>query len=149
MFLPTEYVWLEPVIVAAIIVFAVDLIGNSMAYSGRFVNAIATAAVFLVVFAALAFFGLGKLEFSTDAAELPSRFLPGDYLWLEPVLIGTALVFVVGFVGNLISFKNRFMNALTTAFIFLIIFAAVTYLGYGNIAVELPELPSADAPSPQ
>ena len=78
MFLPDEFVWIEPVIVAAIIVFAVDLVGNSLAYGGRLVNALATAAVFLVIFAALAYFGLGKLEVSTDAAELPSRFLPGD-----------------------------------------------------------------------
>ncbi len=146
MFLPAEYAWLEPVIVAAIIVFVVDLVGNSLAYGGRFVNALVTAIVFLVVFGALAYFGLGKLEVSTEMAEIPSRFLPDDLLWLEPVLIATGLVFLVGLLGNLISFKNRFMNALVTAVIFLVIFGAVTYLGYGAVAVELPELPAAGAP---
>jgi TRAP-type C4-dicarboxylate transport system permease small subunit len=147
MFLPDDYVWIEPVIVAAIIVFAVDLVGNSLAYGGRLVNALATAAVFLVIFAALAYFGLGKLELSTDAAELPSRFLPGDLLWLEPVLIATGLVFVVGLVGNMLSFKNRLMNALVTAVIFLVVFGAVTYFGYGSVEVDLPDLPSVETPT--
>ncbi|MCI4644057.1 MAG: hypothetical protein MRY64_04670 [Hyphomonadaceae bacterium] len=146
MFLPDQYVWIEPVIVAAIIVFAVDLVGNSLAYGGRFVNALATAAIFLVVFAALAYFGLGKLELSTSVAELPSRFLPEDLLWLEPVVIATVLVLLVGFAGNMMSFKNRFMNALVTAAIFLVVFGVVTYFGYGAIEVELPELPTGEAP---
>ncbi|MEL6210641.1 MAG: hypothetical protein AAFR44_10770 [Pseudomonadota bacterium] len=145
MVLPTEYAWLEPVIVAAIIVFLVDLVGNSLAYSGRFVNALMTAIVFLVVFGALAYFGLGKLEVSTDMAEIPSRFLPEDLLWLEPVVIGAALVFVVGLVGNLLAFKNRFVNALVTALIFVAVFGAVTYLGYGSVEVELPEVPVIEA----
>jgi len=145
MFLPAEFAWLEPVIVAAIIVFLVDLVGNSLAYGGRFVNALVTAIVFLVVFGALAYFGLGRLEVSTDMAEIPSRFLPDDLLWLEPVLIATLLVFVVGLLGNLLSFKNRFVNALVTALIFLAIFGAVTYFGYGSVAVELPEVPVIEA----
>ena len=146
MFLPEEYIWLEPVVIAAIIVFAVDLVGNSIAYGGRLVNALTTALVFLLIFAALAHFGLGKLEVSTDAAELPSRFLPGEWLWLEPVLIATALVFVVGLLGNILSFENRFMNAVVTAVIFLLIFGAITYLGYGSIDVEVPTLPIAEPP---
>ncbi|MEM7766352.1 MAG: hypothetical protein AAF253_02565 [Pseudomonadota bacterium] len=144
--LPTEYAWLEPVIVAAIIVFLIDLVANSLAYSGRFVNALMTAIVFLVVFGALAYFGLGKLEVSTDMAEIPSRFLPEGLLWLEPVVIGAALVFVVGLVGNLLAFKNRFMNALVTALIFVAVFGAVTYLGYGSVEVELPEVPAVEVP---
>ena len=148
MFLPDEYVWLEPVIVAAIIVFAVDLVGNSIAYGGRLVNAFTTAFVFLAIFAALTYFGLGKLEVSTEAVEIPSRFLPPDYLWLEPVVIATAIVFAVGLIGNIMSFQNRFMNAVVTAFIFLIVFGAATYLGYGTLEVEVPNLPATEA-SPQ
>ena len=149
MFLPEEYVWLEPVIVAAVIVFAVDLVGNSIAYGGRLVNAFTTAIVFLLVFAALAYFGLGKLEVSTDAVEIPTLFLPPDYLWLEPVLIATAIVFVVGLVGNILSFQNRFMNAVATAIIFLVVFGAVTYLGHGSLEVVVPTLPSGEiAPTP-
>lgn len=144
MFLPDEYVWLQPVIVAAIVVFAVDLIGNSIAYSGRLANAFTTAIVFFVIFAALAYFGLGKLELSTDAVEIPTLFLPSDYLWLEPVVIATAIVFAVGFVGNILSFENRFMNAVVTAFIFLAVFGAATYLGYGSVEVELPTPPPVE-----
>ncbi|NBC19977.1 MAG: hypothetical protein GVY06_02840 [Alphaproteobacteria bacterium] len=147
MFLPDQYVWIEPVIIAAIIVFVVDLLGNSLAYGGRLVNALATAVVFFIIFAALAYFGLGKMEVSTEAAELPSRFLPGDFLWLEPVIIATGLVFVVGLVGNIVAFENRLMNALVTALIFLVVFGVVTYFGYGSIEVELPQVPNGEAPA--
>jgi len=149
MFLPNEYAWIEPVVVAALIVFAVDLLGNSLAYGGRLVNALTTAAVFFVIFAALAYFGLGKLQFSTDAAELPSRFLPGGFLWLEPVIIATVLVFIVGLVGNILSFDNRLMNAFVTAVIFLLVFGVVTYLGYGSVDVDVSTVPAEGAPASQ
>lgn len=145
MFLPAEYIWLEPVIVAAIVVFVVDLIGNSIAYGGRFINAIATAAVFFVVFAGLAYFGLGSLEVSTDIAQIPSRFLPEDYTWLEPVVIGTVVVLIVSIIGNRIAFKNRFMNAVVTAIAFVVIFGALTYFGYGSVDVDLPDMPAGVA----
>lgn len=148
MFLPDEYVWLQPVIVAAIVVFAVDLIGNSIAYSGRLANAFTTAIVFFVIFAALAYFGLGKLELSTDAVEIPTLFLPPDYLWLEPVVIATAIVFAVGFVGNILSFENRFMNAVVTAILFLAVFGAATYLGYGSVEIDLPTPPPVEETTP-
>ena len=140
MFLPAEYVWLEPVIIAALVVFLVDLIGNSIAYGGRLINALVTAIVFLIIFGALAYFGLGSLQVSTDMVDVPSmsRFLPEDFLWLEPVLIATLVVFVVGFLGNILAFKNRFMNAVVTAILFLLIFGAVTYFGYGAVSVDLP-----------
>ncbi len=147
MFLPAEYIWLEPVIVAAIVVFAVDLVGNSLSYGGRIKNAVITAAVFFVIFAALAYFGLGKLEVSTNIAEIPSLFLPGELLWLEPVVIATVLVLIVGFIGNLIAFGNRFKNAAITAGIFLIVFAALTYFGYGSVEVDLPDIPAGVAPA--
>lgn len=144
MLLPEQFNWLEPVIVAAIILFVVDLIGNSIAYSGRLVNALMTSVVFFVVFAALAYFGLGKLVVSTDVADIPSHFLPGDLLWLEPVLIATALVLIIGFVANILAFKNRFINAVVTAVIFLFIFGAVTYFGYGAVEVDLPSISAGD-----
>lgn len=147
MLLPDAYNWLEPVIVAAIVLFIVDLIGNSIAYGGRFINAIATAVVFFIIFAALAYFGLGKLVVSTDVAEIPSRFMPDDLIWLEPVLIATVLVLIVGFIGNMLAFKNRFINAVVTALIFLVIFGAVTYFGYGAVEVDLPAISSGDVPA--
>ncbi|MAK62689.1 MAG: hypothetical protein CMK09_17095 [Ponticaulis sp.] len=151
MFLPAEFTWLEPVIVAAIVVFLVDLIGNSIAYSGRVINAIVSGVVFFVIFAALAYFGLGSLQVSTDAVDVPSmsRFLPEGFLWLEPVLIGTVLVLIIGFVANMLAFKNRFMNALVTALIFLVIFGAVTYFGYGVVEVDLPGVESGEVVAPE
>ena len=150
MLLPSEFVWLEPVIIAAIIVFLVDLIGNSIAYGGRVLNALVTAVVFLIIFGALAYFGLGSMQVSTDVVDVPSmsRFLPEDLLWLEPVLIGTLIVLIVGFIGNMLAFKNRFLNALVTAIIFLVIFGAVTYFGYGAVAVDLPVVTSGETVAP-
>ena len=147
MFLPAEYAWAEPVVIAGIVLFFVDLIANSIAYGGRFVNGIMTAVVFFIVFAALAYFGLGKLEFSTDAVNVPSLFLPTDFIWLEPVLIATVLVFLVGLAGNFLSFSNRFVNALVTALIFIVVFGVVTYLGYGSVDVDLPALQTAEPPA--
>ena len=35
MFLPAEYTWFEPVLIAAIIVFIIDLIGSMLVFSRR------------------------------------------------------------------------------------------------------------------
>lgn len=53
-------------------------------------------------------------------------FMPQDYSWLEPVLVAAAIVFVVDLIGNMISFSNRFVNALVTATLFAIIFGAMS-----------------------
>ncbi len=55
MFLPAEYAWAEPVLIAAAVVFVVDLIGNMISFSNRFVNALVTAIVFAVIFGTLTF----------------------------------------------------------------------------------------------
>lgn len=55
MFLPADYAWLEPVLIAAAVVFVVDLIGNMISFSNRFVNALVTAIVFAVIFGSLTF----------------------------------------------------------------------------------------------
>lgn len=149
MFLPAEYTWLEPAIVAAVAVFLIDLIGNSIAYSGRLINAIVTAIVFFIVFGALSYFGIGKMEVSTTVGTIPSGYLPEDFIWLEPVLLATLVVFIVGFIGNVMAFKNRFMNALVTAILFVLIFGALTYFGYGAVSVELPVAPVGEMVSPE
>ena len=41
-----------------------------------------------------------------------------NYPWLEPVLIGAVIVFILDLIGNLISFSNRVLNALATAIVF-------------------------------
>lgn len=71
MFLPPEYYWLEPVLVAAAVVFVVDLIGNVLVFGNRFANALVTALVFAVIFGALANFGIVRLNPPTvDTAPL-------------------------------------------------------------------------------
>jgi hypothetical protein len=75
MFLPPEYGWLEPVLIAAAVVFVVDLIGNILTFSNRFVNALVTAIVFAVIFGALTYYGYGRVDVavsSTPDAAAPA-----------------------------------------------------------------------------
>ena len=53
MFLPPQYAWFEPVLIASIVVFLVDLIGNSITFSNRYVSSLASALIFAVVFGGL------------------------------------------------------------------------------------------------
>ena len=73
-------------------------------------------------------------------------FLPSDFFWLELPLIGAAVVFFIDLIGNMISFNNRILNALTTALVFLLVFGAINYINYreGN----LPPTPAVVQPSP-
>jgi hypothetical protein len=67
MFLPPQYAWLEPVLVASMVVFVIDLIGNSITFSNRYANALVTAIVFGLVFGGLTYFGLGNVSMSLKA----------------------------------------------------------------------------------
>ena len=46
MLLPAQYAWFEPVLVATIVVFIIDLIGNSIGFGNRFLSALMSAIVF-------------------------------------------------------------------------------------------------------
>jgi len=146
MFLPTEYAWLEPVLIAAGVVFVVGLIGNVLSFSNRFVNALVTAIVFAVIFGALSFVA------KTEVPPSPVEFLPADYSWLQPVLIAAAVVFVIDLIGNILSFSNRFVNALVTAIVFLLIFGGLTYVakeqGQPIPTITVPAPDAAPAPTP-
>ena len=37
MMLPAQYAWFEPVLIASVVVFIIDLIGNSFAFGNRYV----------------------------------------------------------------------------------------------------------------
>lgn len=63
-----QYGYLEPVIIASIIVFVVDLIGNILTFSNRFVNALVTAIIFGLIFGALTFYGLGGVRMDLPSA---------------------------------------------------------------------------------
>lgn len=66
-------------------------------------------------------------------------FLPQELNWLEPVLIAAAVVFVVDLIGNMISFNNRVLNALTTAIVFAVIFGLLSFFVLGG--GQLPNIP--------
>jgi hypothetical protein len=72
MFLSPDYVptWLEPVVIAAAVVFVVDLIGNMISFSNRFLNALVTALVFAVIFGTLSF--LAHKEGTTATITVPA-----------------------------------------------------------------------------
>ena len=67
MFLPAEYLWLEPVIIAAVMVFVISLIGNALAFGSRVVNALVTAIVFTLIFGSLVYFGYGSISMTVSA----------------------------------------------------------------------------------
>ncbi len=59
--------------------------------------------------------------------------LPPEYAWIELVLIVGVAVFIADLIGNMISFDNRFFNALTTAIVSAVAFALLIYFVYGNV----------------
>lgn len=71
-FIPAPYGWLEPVILAAIVVFIVDLIGNTLTFSNRFLNALVTSLVFAVIFGGLVYFGYGAVDVTVSTTPSPT-----------------------------------------------------------------------------
>jgi hypothetical protein len=65
--------------------------------------------------------------------------------WLQPVLIAAAVVFVLDLIGNMLSFSNRFVNALVTALLFAIIFGGLIQAGI--VQVDAHVVPAAAAPA--
>jgi uncharacterized membrane protein len=73
MLLPPEYTWFEPVLIAAIIVFIIDVIGSTIVFSSRPVlNALASAIVFALIFGLLVYYGYGRVEMSVSTTPEPS-----------------------------------------------------------------------------
>jgi hypothetical protein len=73
MLLPTEYAWFEPVLIAAIIVFLIDVIGSTIVFSRRPVlNALASAVVFAAIFGVLVYYGYGRVEMSVSTTPEPT-----------------------------------------------------------------------------
>jgi hypothetical protein len=67
------------------------------------------------------------------------------YPWIEPVLVGAAIVFVIDLIGNLISFSNRVLNALATAIVFAIVFGGLLYTGVLRLDVRTETTTTAPA----
>lgn len=74
-------------------------------------------------------------------------FIPEPYNWAEPVVIAAIVVFIVSWIGNALTFSNRFANALVTSVVFALIFGAITYFGYGGVAVSVSTSASPNAPA--
>jgi hypothetical protein len=72
MFLPEQYAWFEPVLIATIVVFIIDLIGNTIGFGNRVLSALMSAIVFAIVFGALVYFGYGSVSMSVTTTPSPS-----------------------------------------------------------------------------
>jgi hypothetical protein len=73
--------------------------------------------------------------------------LPPQYLWLEPVLLAAAIVFVIDLIGNTLVFGSRVANAVATSVVFALVFGLLVYFGYGNISMSVSTTPSLTAPA--
>ena len=74
--LPAQYAWFEPVLIASVVVFIIDLIGNSFAFGNRYVCALVSAILFALVFGALVYFGYGNVSMSVTTT--PSTTAPAQ-----------------------------------------------------------------------
>jgi hypothetical protein len=73
MLLPSQYAWFEPVLIAALIVFAINVIGSTLVFSRRpILNALGSALVFALIFGLLVFYGYGKVEMTVSTTPTPS-----------------------------------------------------------------------------
>jgi hypothetical protein len=70
--LPAQYAWFEPVLIASIVVFIIDLVGNSIAFGNRYLNALVSAILFAIVFGALVYFGYGSVSMSVTTTPSPT-----------------------------------------------------------------------------
>ena len=71
MFLPAQFAWFQPVLIAAIVVFVIDLIGNTLTFANRFVSALVSAILFAIVFGALVYFGYGSVNMTVAGTPSP------------------------------------------------------------------------------
>jgi hypothetical protein len=76
MFLPAQYAWFEPVLIATIVVFIIDLVGNSIGFGNRLLSAIMSSIVFALVFGILVYFGYGSVTMSVTTT--PSTTAPAQ-----------------------------------------------------------------------
>ena len=68
--------------------------------------------------------------------------------WLQPVLIAAAVVFVLDLIGNMLSFSNRIVNALTTALVFAVLFGTLIQLGLVKMDVTTMTAAPAETTAP-
>ena len=56
--------------------------------------------------------------------------------------------YVLDLIGNMLSFSNRFVNALVTALLFTVIFGGLIQAGIVQLDVKAIPMPAATAPAP-
>ena len=76
MLLPAQYAWFEPVLIATVVVFIIDLVGNAIGFGNRVLGALMSAIVFALVFGTLVYFGYGSVSMSVTTT--PSTTAPGQ-----------------------------------------------------------------------
>ena len=89
MLLRPQYFSPEPVIIAGLVVFVIDLVGNTISFSNRFLNALATAVVFSLIFGALVNLGYGNIAMTVSTTPSATPLLSviagppsAAFLWL-------------------------------------------------------------------
>ena len=63
-------------LIASIVVFIIDLVGESFAFGNRYIGALVSAILFALVFGALVYFGYGNVSMSlttTPGATAPAQ----------------------------------------------------------------------------
>jgi hypothetical protein len=116
---PATTALLTHVLIGASILFIIAYIGNRITFSNRFVNALVTAAIFAVLFGALAFI--------VDTSIPPELMEARQHAWLDLIVMSAGLVFVIDLVANMLSFSNRLTSAFVTAVMFAVLFAFLIY----------------------
>ena len=72
MILPSEYIWFEPVLFAALIVLGINFLSGMLVFSRRpALNAFAAAFLFAVIFGALAYYGYGRVDMMVSTVPDP------------------------------------------------------------------------------
>jgi hypothetical protein len=129
---PVEQTFLVQVLIAAGVLFVIGFIGNVLSFSNRFVNALVTAIIFVLVYG-----GIVYAAFVSDQEALKEQVgALSQEQWIRMIGIAGVFVFVIDLVANMLSFQSRFMNALMTAIVFLVLFGGLMYFT-GGIPTEV------------
>lgn len=62
--------------------------------------------------------------------------VPPEYAWIELIILGAVLVFVIDLVGNALYFRGRVLNALVTALVFAVAFSFFLYFRFGSVTLN-------------
>ena len=128
---PAEQTLMMQVFIMAGILFVIGYLGNVLAFSNRFVNALVTAILFALIYG-----GIAYAAFVTDEASLREKVgsLTQEQ-WIQNIAAASAFVFVIDLIANMLAFQSRFVNALMTSIVFLIAFGGLMFLMSGTPSV--------------